>query len=442
MSFNIDRSNTDPFYRYKMPRLLAKVEGKGNGIKTVIENMPAIAKALARPPTYPTKYFGCELGAQTQFDLKNDRFIVNGSHESNKLQDLLDGFIRKFVLCPECSNPETNLTVHAKKQTISQRCIACGYTGNIPLTHKVTTYILKNPPDMEVSTTPQKGSKKKEKRSKKGAVNGEKEDDRASPEANAQEQMAAQRASGGVIDAPPEETREIDDDDWGEETSAEAIKQRMQELTDAAKGLAFTEDLEKTSEERVDILYKYIETRRDNGTLKSTLKEVVSEAERLEVKDKATLILVELLLGAKIMTQLKEYEKVFLVFCHGNQKAQKYLLGGLEQLVGNVHKETLLPKMPHILKALYDADILEEEVLLDWAKKVSKKYVSKQVAAEIHEKAAPFITWLQEAEEETEDEDDDDENLEVVYSTTERVGQQEMPKPETAEEDDFNIDDI
>ncbi|XP_071078945.1 eukaryotic translation initiation factor 5-like [Haliotis cracherodii] len=441
MSFNIDRSNTDPFYRYKMPRLLAKVEGKGNGIKTVIVNMPEIAKALARPPTYPTKFFGCELGAQTQFDLKNDRFIVNGSHESNKLQDLLDGFIKKFVLCPECSNPETNLTVHAKKQTISQRCIACGYTGNIPLTHKVTTYILKNPPDMEVSTTPQKGGKKKEKRSKKGTVNGEKEDDRASPEVNAQEQMAAQRASGGVIDAPPEETREIDDDDWGEETSAEAIKQRMQELTDAAKGLAFTEDLEKTSEERVDILYKYIETRRDNGTLKSTLKEVVSEAERLEVKDKATLILVELLLGAKILAQLKEHEKLFRVFCHGNQKAQKYLLGGLEQLVGNVHKDTLLPKMPHILKALYDTDILEEEVLLDWAKKVSKKYVSKQVAAEIHEKAAPFITWLQEAEEETEDEDDD-ENLEVVYSTTERVGQQEKPKPETAEIDDFNIDDI
>ncbi|XP_046372940.1 eukaryotic translation initiation factor 5-like [Haliotis rufescens] len=441
MSFNIDRSNTDPFYRYKMPRLLAKVEGKGNGIKTVIVNMPEIAKALARPPTYPTKFFGCELGAQTQFDLKNDRFIVNGSHESNKLQDLLDGFIKKFVLCPECSNPETNLTVHAKKQTISQRCIACGYTGNIPLTHKVTTYILKNPPDMEVSTTPQKGGKKKEKRSKKGTVNGEKEDDRASPEVNAQEQMAAQRASGGVIDAPPEETREIDDDDWGEETSAEAIKQRMQELTDAAKGLAFTEDLEKTSEERVDILYKYIETRRDNGTLKSTLKEVVSEAERLEVKDKATLILVELLLGAKILAQLKEHEKLFRVFCHGNQKAQKYLLGGLEQLVGNVHKDTLLPKMPHILKALYDTDILEEEVLLDWAKKVSKKYVSKQVAAEIHEKAAPFITWLQEAEEETEDEDDD-ENLEVVYSTTERVGQQEKPKPATAEIDDFNIDDI
>lgn len=37
--------------RYKMPRLVAKVEGKGNGIKTVIPNMGDIARALGRPPT-------------------------------------------------------------------------------------------------------------------------------------------------------------------------------------------------------------------------------------------------------------------------------------------------------------------------------------------------------------------------------------------------------
>ena len=43
----------------------------------------------------PTKYFGCELGAQTQFDLKNDRYIVNGSHDAAKLQDLLFSFIDK-----------------------------------------------------------------------------------------------------------------------------------------------------------------------------------------------------------------------------------------------------------------------------------------------------------------------------------------------------------
>lgn len=94
----------------------------------------------------PTKYFGCELGAQTQFDFKHDRFIVNGSHEAAKLQDLLDGFIRKFVLCPDCDNPETDLIVSAKKQTISVGCKACGYHGPLEYNHKLNTFILKNPP--------------------------------------------------------------------------------------------------------------------------------------------------------------------------------------------------------------------------------------------------------------------------------------------------------
>jgi translation initiation factor 5 len=121
-TLNVNRKVSDLYYRYKMPRICAKVEGKGNGIKTVIVNMADVARALNRPATYPTKYFGCELGAQTQFDHKNERFIVNGSHDSLKLQDLLDGFIRKYVLCPECDNPETDLLISAKKEIISQTC--------------------------------------------------------------------------------------------------------------------------------------------------------------------------------------------------------------------------------------------------------------------------------------------------------------------------------
>ena len=42
-------------------------------------------------------------------DMKLGRYIVNGAHEAPKLQDILDGFIKKFVLCPGCDNPETDL---------------------------------------------------------------------------------------------------------------------------------------------------------------------------------------------------------------------------------------------------------------------------------------------------------------------------------------------
>lgn len=93
---NVNRKNTDMYYRYKMPKLLAKVEGKGNGIKTVIVNMVEIAKALQRPASYPTKYFGCELGAQTQIDLKNERYIVNGSHDARSCRTFLMGLLKSL----------------------------------------------------------------------------------------------------------------------------------------------------------------------------------------------------------------------------------------------------------------------------------------------------------------------------------------------------------
>lgn len=54
-TLNICGDGGDQFARYKMPKLDTKVEGRGNGVKTVLVNMVEVARALHRPASYPTK---------------------------------------------------------------------------------------------------------------------------------------------------------------------------------------------------------------------------------------------------------------------------------------------------------------------------------------------------------------------------------------------------
>lgn len=47
--------------------------------------------------------------------------------------------------------------------------------------------------------------------------------------------------------------------------------------------------------------------------------------------------------------QVKKYRVLFLMFTHDDPKAQKYLIGGIEQTIG-LHKDVLLPKVPGLFK--------------------------------------------------------------------------------------------
>jgi len=390
MALNVNRNVQDAFYRYKMPRLQAKVEGKGNGIKTVLVNMVDVARALSRPPTYVTKYFGCELGAQTNADVKNERYIVNGCHEAGKLQDMLDGFIKKFVLCEKCENPETVIKV--KKQMMGASCKACGHIFTMDMRHKLTAFILKNPPEKEIEAQGESVTKKKDRKDK----NGKKE--------------------GGSDEGEQDENEDDwgeDEVDWGEDTSEDAVRKRMEALSGNLGGLVIDNDIEKPEVDRINIFHQFVKKKIQAGPLTTAVqKEIVGEADRLEVKNKAPIVLCELVFDAKMMKekQITKNKTLFLRFTHDNPKAQKYLMGGIEKTIES--QDVLLPRVSHILKELFEADILEEDVILEWSKKVSKKYVSKDMATKIHEKATPFITWLKEAEEESEESSDDDIELE------------------------------
>ncbi len=168
---NIGAANSDDaFYRYKMPRMITKIEGRGNGIKTNVVNMVDIAKALARPASYTTKYFGCELGAQSKFDEKTGTSHVNGAHDTVKLAGLLENFIKKYVQCYGCGNPETEIII-TKNQMIQLKCAACGFVSDVDMRDKLTTFIIKNPPEVKKGSKDKKAMRRAEKeRLKEGEI--------------------------------------------------------------------------------------------------------------------------------------------------------------------------------------------------------------------------------------------------------------------------------
>lgn len=216
----------------------------------------------------------------------------------------------------------------------------------------------------------------------------------------------------------------------------------MQDLSDGAKNITISEDTEKSEKERIDIFYDYVKKRREGGDLDSVQahKELHNEASRLEVIQKATLVLAELLFSSNIIAEVKKHRNLLLRFTHDDPKAQKYLIGGIEQILA-LHAAKLMDKGAIIFKLFYDLDLLEEKVIVEWGSKVSKKYVSKEVAAQIHEKVLPFIKWLQEAEEESEDSEDD--GVEIGFDDRAKVDslKNNLVKPAAVSkpaEDDFD----
>lgn len=103
------------------------------------------------------------------------------------------------------------------------------------------------------------------------------------------------------------------------------------------------------------------------------------EADRLDVKDEAVVVLCHVLFADDPLQvaneqTVKANRALFLRFTLKNHRAQRHLLGGLEQIIVQ-RKKDLLPKVARILKLFYDEDILEEEQILKWGEKVMLFYV-------------------------------------------------------------------
>ncbi|KAJ2724141.1 eukaryotic translation initiation factor 5 [Coemansia sp. Benny D115] len=391
---NIRRDTNDPFYRYKMPRMQGKIEGKGNGIKTVLPNIVDISHSLSRPPSYATKFFGSELGAQTKIEEKNDKYIVNGAHDVAKLQDLLFSFIDKYVLCRNCKNPETDLII-TKEQTIIRECMACGQRTDVDMRHRLSTFILKNPPPKE----------------KRGGQHASASATGAQATGDAEFDMLADDASKLAIGSH-NASDDGDDDDWEVDLdmSAEAIAKRKKELAGGFHlGTGANEDDEDDDEQPekdpYDVLGDFIK-----ANAEASDREIYEKATELGLAKKHRALIVVILClfvdPAAVAKTISKRDKLLMAF-GDSDKHQRAIIGGFERLI-EANMDKLLSKTPVIFKTLYDEEIVEEEAFLEWGKKPSKKYVEKDVAKQIHKAAQPFLQWLEEADEESDEESDDE----------------------------------
>merc|ERR1711939_696158 len=145
----------------------------GNGIKTNMVNVCDIARSLKTNPAYITKFMGGELGALSNYSFEEEKSIVNGAHETSTGQQLIDKFIDKFVLCPNCKLPETDMLV--KKGFLCAGCKACGWSGDLDNGHKLVKFILQNPPGGDAGGG--KGKKDKKDRAEKQRERAKKKKD-------------------------------------------------------------------------------------------------------------------------------------------------------------------------------------------------------------------------------------------------------------------------
>ncbi|CAF1030879.1 unnamed protein product, partial [Didymodactylos carnosus] len=365
------------------------IEGTGNGIKTVIVNMTQIAKALSRPPTYVTKFFGCELGAQVQMVARDDRYIVNGAHDAEKLQSLLDGFIKRFVLCPHCDNPETQLVSMQRNRTggeIRQHCTACGYQGGINMaSHRLTAYISRHPPDTG------------------GIIRNERN-------------VPSGDSSNGVVNINGVAYGDVDEvDDWVDnDLSPTDASNTNNELDSNVTSMIQSRDLDKSVAERCEMFLEMLENKKTSNGLNKPeiIKEILAEAERLEIMEKVPFVLAQSLFTENILNEIDTYKVLLLKLCRKTSRGQKYFLHGLETFIGNGPlKETLYNKksLAKTFLKLYEDGIIEEETFYSWYDKTPKRCADKKIAKKIREMAKEFIEWLKTADEASDEEQEDGE---------------------------------
>jgi translation initiation factor 5 len=145
---NMNGDQNDPFYRYTMQRVSIQAQQH----KTVFSNIDAILRDINQPfisqltdeikesfETSDIKLIPRTLDMlktylnikySTSWTYKNNTLLTSKTITQDDLQTTILDFIKKFVLCPNCNNPETIL-IKKNKTANNVKCLACSFVGKI-----------------------------------------------------------------------------------------------------------------------------------------------------------------------------------------------------------------------------------------------------------------------------------------------------------------------
>jgi len=388
----------DPEYRYKMPTVYGKIEGRGNGIKTVIPNICAVATSLHRSPAEVNKFFGCELGAQTKYDESTERAVVNGAHNDVVLGDMMHRYIEKFVLCPNCGLPESDYRF--KGESIYHSCKACGAKEMLDMSHKLTTFIL--------------AQRKKEKNAAKAAEKERKKGDKADKDGDGGEKKKKKKdKEKKEKDSDDDKKKKKKDKDKKEKKKKSKKKEKTDENGDVADDLAKVE----VTDDAVD----------DTGAMDLAVdatKKYLADNPEAKVDD-----IVEVVVNQQMASALKSFDKIFIYvkavitpdffkkkeiakaapvimkITGGNDIMERHLISAIECICAD--KPSIFPVM---IKQLFDEDALEEDTIFAWAGEGRSEYtvpsLDEETRAKLRAEAEPVVAWLQESDDDSDDSGD------------------------------------
>ena len=109
--------------RFEVPDVKSHIQGN----RTIIANISQISSHLRRTPQHIEKFLEKETASKGK--LEGDRLILIKKIPTRKIQEKIQIYVEKYVICKECGKPDTEIIKEGNFSFI--HCLACGAKHSI-----------------------------------------------------------------------------------------------------------------------------------------------------------------------------------------------------------------------------------------------------------------------------------------------------------------------